>query len=213
MLTGHYAPAIALHRLTPTAPLWAYLLAAQAVDVAFMLLGLFNIESAALSNDVPRLVVTAGVWTHSLPATAAWSLAAAALTYAILRNARAAATIAACVASHWLTDYFVHTPDLPLGFTQHPAVGLGLWLHPPWAWALECGLLLAAAAFLAPTLQGTAKRRLWSLVIGLLVLQTLSEFVIPTPPTFAELAASALAVYTAVAWLGSRIDAAKAAAT
>ncbi len=205
MLAGHYAPALLAHRYVPGAPLWALLLAAQAVDVGFMVLGLFGIESAALSQHVPKLVVTAGVFTHSILATIVWSVVCG-LVAARLAGRKVGVAIGLVVASHWLTDLLVHTPDLPLGITQEPAVGLGLWLHPPWAWALECGLVVAAYAVLRPHLTAGSKRALGLLVGLLLLLQTLSEFVVPTPASFAELAASALAVYAAAAWLGWRVD-------
>ncbi len=200
MLAGHYAPALAAYRAVAGRkgpPLWVLLLAAQAVDVGFMLLGLFGVEAARLAPTAPKLVVTAGVWTHSLPATVAWSLALGLAAGRVWRGA--ALPVGLVVASHFGTDLLVHTPDLPVGFTQEPALGLSLWLHPPWAWALECALVLAATLWLVPALRARAARRAWLLCAALVTLQTLSEFVIPTPPSFGELAASALALYAAVA--------------
>lgn len=211
MLAGHYAPAFIAHRLVPRAPLWALLLAAQAVDVGFMLLGLFGIEGARLAGHEPRLVVTAGVWTHSLPATAIWAVTCGLLAARLLGSRSAGVAIGAVVASHWFADLLVHTPDLPLGLTQEPAVGLGLWLHPPWAWALECGLVLASCGWLALRLPATARRRALGLGAALVGLQTLSEFVIPTPPVFGQLAASALAIYAATALGGWSVDRARGA--
>ena len=205
MLAGHYAPALAAKRIFPSAPLWTLLLAAQAVDIGFMVLGLFGIEGARLSNEVPKLVVTAGVWTHSIPATVAWAIGCGALAGILRKDRKIGLAVGLVTASHFVTDLLVHTPDLPIGLTQEPALGLSLWLHPPWAWALECALLLGAMLWLAPTLKDKAKRRAWGLVVGLLALQTLSEFVIPTPPTFGELAASALALYGIVALGGVKV--------
>lgn len=202
MLVGHYAPALVAHRWAPAAPLWLLLLCAQAVDVGFMVLGLFGIESAALSQNVPRLVVTAGVWTHSIPATVVWAVGCAAVAGWALKDRRSAVAVGLVTASHFVTDLLVHTPDLPIGFVQEPALGLSLWLHPPWAWALECGLLIGATLWTLPVLARTAQRRVVALTAGLLLLQTLSEFVIPTPESFTELAVSALVLYAAVAAVG-----------
>lgn len=207
MLVGHYAPAFVARRLAPSAPLWLLLLAAQAVDVGFMVLGLAGIEGARLASEEPRLVVTAGVWTHSLPMTVVWAAVVGAAAWRTLGDRRASVAVGAVVASHWLTDLLVHTPDLPLGFRQEPAVGLSLWLHPPWAWALEVALLGGAAAWLAPALRPRERRRLAYLVGGLLLLQTASEFLIPTPTSFAELAASALLVYALVSGAGAWVEA------
>lgn len=198
MLVGHYAPALVAHRLAPTAPLWILVLAAQVVDVGFMVLGLLGVEAAALSPDEPRLVVTSGVWTHSIPATIAWAMLSGAVAWLATRDRRASLAIGAVVASHFVTDLFVHVPDLPVGFEQAPAVGFGLWLYPPLAWGLECALVVVAGAWLAARSDARARRRLWALVGGLVVLQTLAEFVIPTPSSFLAFAGSALGTYAAV---------------
>ncbi len=203
MLVGHYAPALLAYRASrgqAGAPFWVLLLAAQAVDVGFMLLGLVGVEGARLAQTAPKLVVTAGVWTHSVPATIVWSVVLGALAGRIWRGA--ALPVGLVVASHFAADLLVHTPDLPVGFSQEPALGLGLWLHPPWAWALECAFVLAATVRLAPAVQQRESRRLWVLCATLLGIQTLSEFVIPTPPAFGGLAASALALYAGVAAFG-----------
>lgn len=206
MLAGHYAPALMLHRTFANVPLWALMIAAQAVDIGFMVLGLFGIEGAQLSHHEPKLVVTAGVWTHSLPATVVWALAGGVLAAWLLRDRRAGIAIGLAIASHWLCDLLVHTPDLPLGFTQEPAVGLGLWLHPPWAWGLECGLLVLGTWWLRGGLKPAAVRVLLPAVGGLLVLQTLAEFIVPTPVEFAGLAASAMAIYILTPVVMWRVD-------
>lgn len=209
MLAGHYAPALIAARMAPKAPLWGLLLAAQAVDVGFMILGLAGIEGAALSPTAPRLVVTAGVWTHSVPMTVVWSVGIGVLAGVLARDRIVGTAVGITVASHWLADLLVHTPDLPLGLSQEPAVGLSLWLYPPLGWALECVLLAGAAAWLGASLEEPARRRLGIVVAGLIGLQTLSEFAIPTPGSFAELAASALVLYAAVAGAGAWVDRAR----
>ena len=35
------------------------------------------------------------------------------------------------VFSHWVLDFIVHAPDLPLLFENSPKVGLGLWTTGP----------------------------------------------------------------------------------
>ena len=39
--------------------------------------------------------------------------------------------------SHWILDFIVHPPDLPLLFRNSPELGLGLWTSGP-------GLILSA---------------------------------------------------------------------
>lgn len=200
MLVGHYAPALALRRLAPTVPLWGLLLAVQAVDVGFFALVFAGVESGSLDADrLPRLLVEHGVWTHSLLMSAAYA-AGCVVVGALMSRAREGAVIGAAVLSHWFADLVVHAPDLPLTLEQGSAVGLGLWTIPVAAWLLEVGLVLAAGHWLAAA--GGNRSRLRALVLGLVVLQTLSEFVIPLPPDDVALGITALPLYFAIAAAG-----------
>lgn len=206
MLAGHFAPAFALHRLRPTVPLWLLLLATQAVDVGFMVNVLADVESAQLrATQLPRLVVTRGVWTHSLLMTAVYAGAIVGVG-AIVGRVRAAAVVAAAMASHWVGDLLVHAPDLPLGLTQSPAYGFALWRWPLLAYGLELALLVAAGAWWINALPGPMRKRAVGLIAGLCALQTLSEFVVPLPPTDVDLAYAALPMFLLVALAGAWVE-------
>lgn len=60
-----------------------------------------------------------------------WALLAAGIAYLIYRDRRAASVIGLVVISHWVLDFIVHPPELPLLFTGSPLVGLGLWSTTP----------------------------------------------------------------------------------
>ena len=66
-------------------------------------------------------------YTHSLIGSMLWSIAAG-IAYYLLRKAdgTAAAIVGAAVFSHWVLDWLVHRPDLPL-YDDTFKVGLGLW--------------------------------------------------------------------------------------
>jgi len=51
------------------------------------------------------------------------------------------------VISHWLIDYLVHTPDLPLFFDGYK-VGLGLWQHPWLAFSSEVLMVVLGGIYL-----------------------------------------------------------------
>ncbi len=51
------------------------------------------------------------------------------------------------VISHWLIDYVVHTPDLPL-FLDSYKVGLGLWQHPGIAFSTEVLMVVLGGYYL-----------------------------------------------------------------
>lgn len=62
--------------VVPGVPLWQLVLAAQAVDIRFSVLAVAGLEGAAITPDeVPRQVVTAGHYTHSLLMSAVYLVA------------------------------------------------------------------------------------------------------------------------------------------
>jgi membrane-bound metal-dependent hydrolase YbcI (DUF457 family) len=69
-------------------------------------------------------------WSHSLFMTVVWSLMAAGIAYLFYHNRRISSIFGLVVMSHWLLDFLVHPPELPLFFGQSPIVGLGLWIAP-----------------------------------------------------------------------------------
>jgi hypothetical protein len=124
----------------------------------------------------------------------------------VTRNRRAGLAIGLVVLSHWFGDLLVHTPDLPLTLSQDSAVGFGLWTRPVLSWALEMILLAGAWAWARGAVIGRGRKAGDQLVVTLLVIQTLSEFVIPTPPDMVQLGISGLFLYAVVAYLGLRVD-------
>lgn len=189
MLAGHYAPAFLLKRMAPEVPLWALCVGVQAVDIGYMLLVLANVESATVDNArLPKFIVSHGVWTHSLLMTVVYGVACVVTGWA-MGHRRLGMIAAIAVTSHWVGDLFVHVPDLPLGFSDKPAVGLGLWTMPLAATLTECVLVAI-----------TAGRRYWILGATLIVLQVANDFVLPMDTNMHLLAVKALALYGGVAF-------------
>jgi hypothetical protein len=204
MFVGHYAPALVLRARVMDAPLWALFLAAQLVDVAFFLLCFPGVERFVdKPGEHPPFEVTSGVVTHSLAATPLWALGAF-VAGAAWRGARVGAALAAATASHWLLDLIVHVPDLPLGLTQQPAVGLGLWRRPLLSFGLEMVLLAGSYLLLRPRLAAHERARADRLVPAMALVQGLYHFqLVPLPPSQALMALGALAGFVllaAAAW-------------
>jgi hypothetical protein len=151
-------------------------------------------------------------YTHSLPAALLWGAGAGiAWRFVAGRDAREAAVVAGAVASHWVLDFLVHRPDLPL-WDDAAKVGLGLWEHRGLALALELGLLAAAAAFLARRVPASRPALPW-LVGALAVLQLASLFG-PAPGSPGSFALVALGLFLGVPlfarWLDGRAGEARA---
>jgi hypothetical protein len=115
------------------------------------------------------------------------------------REGRGAIVLAACVPSHWLLDYVMHRPDMPL-YPGGARYGLGLWNSLEVTLAKEFGMFaVGAAIYLSST---RAKDRtgviaLWSLLFGLASLYLASVFG-PPPPSVRVLAASALIMWVTI---------------
>jgi len=109
-------------------------------------------------------------WTHSLAAAIGWGILFAGVYFLRSRYAAGAVTLFFGVVSHWLFDFFVHRPDLPL-WPGGPKVGLGLWNYPRATIIVELvlftiGVMLYRDA--TEPLDRTGSVALWSLVIVLL---------------------------------------------
>src|SRR5918996_701101 len=133
MFVGHYGVSFAAKKFEPGISLWLLFVAVQWLDVVWAPLVLLGIERVRI---VPGYTATNPLdlyympYTHSLVAAIVWS-AAAAGAYHLLRRAtvRSSLLVGLAVLSHWILDFVVHRPDLPL-YDDTAKVGLGLWNQP-----------------------------------------------------------------------------------
>ena len=106
------------------------------------------------------------------------------------------------VISHWLMDFIVHRPDLPL-YSGSRLVGLGLWNY-RWATiALEVSMFaLAIWIFLRQTKAKTkiGSYGLWAFVILLLAAYAVVAFGPPPPTSKKAIALGALSSLVFIAW-------------
>src|SRR3954447_14744346 len=142
MFIGHNAVGFASKRAVPRVSLGWLMAAPMLVDLIWPIFLLLGIEHVRIRPGVTRLTPLDFYdypWTHSLAMSVVWAVAFALLYYAISRYGRGAFILALGVLSHWVFDFFVHRPDLPL-WPGGPKVGLGLWNHPIAELALEAAL-------------------------------------------------------------------------
>lgn len=205
MVVGHYAPAFAIKAMRPAIPLWLLFIAVQLVDVAWAALVLAGIEKLRI---VPGITASNPFdlyympYTHSLVAGVLWAVAASFLCKPLrgVRHWAAAAAIGAAVLSHWLLDWLVHRPDLPL-YDDAMKVGLGLWDYPALALSLEAFLLFGGMAlYLRRTRARNALGRWGPPAFGILMLSIqVTVFFGPPPTSSAATAMTALVSYAAFA--------------
>jgi membrane-bound metal-dependent hydrolase YbcI (DUF457 family) len=212
MFVGHYGPSFAIKSLRPAVPLWLLFIAVQFVDVLWAVLVLLGVEKVRI---VPGITASNPLdlyympYTHSLVAAILWSVAVAFVVWLLRRVATrsAAVWIGVAVFSHWILDFLVHRPDLPL-YDDTLKIGLGLWNYPVVALSLEAALLFGGMIlYLRVTTPINAIGRVGPPLFGVVMLAIQSYiFFGPPPVSPAAAAITALVSYVVFAvlaeWLG-----------
>lgn len=208
MFIGHYGVSFAAKKAAPSIPLWVLFLAVQLLDVfwaPFILIGLEKtriVPGITASNPFDLYYMP---YTHSLVAALLWA-AGAYIAFRLFQfrrgGSKGAVVLGLAVFSHWILDFVVHRPDLPL-YDDTAKVGLGLWNFPAAAFALEAATLFAGMWLYFGA--GYGPRR-GMLAFGLVMLAIQAYVFFGPPPVsdraFAWTALAAYAVFAAVAgWL------------
>ena len=127
MFIGHFGGALAAKKAAPRTSLGTLILAAQFIDLLwpiFLLLGLEHVRIAPGITKVSPFDFYDYPISHSLLMVVVWSVVLGGLYYAFRQYPRGAWIIALAVLSHWVLDFIVHWPDLPL-WPGGPRAGLG----------------------------------------------------------------------------------------
>ena len=182
MFVGHYGVSFAAKRVDRDIPLWVLFLAVQLLDVLWAPCILLGIEKVRI---VPGITASNPLnlyympYTHSLVAAVAWSLAGGLAYQLVAHPARrqSSVVVGLAVFSHWILDFLVHRPDLPL-YDNSAKVGLGLWNFPSLAFGLEAALLFGGIWL---CLRGRLARSIGTLVFGVVML-AIQAYVFFGPP-------------------------------
>ena len=208
MFVGHYGVSFVAKRSAPVVSLAALFLAVQLLDVGWSLFVLLGIEKVRI---VPGITATNPLdlyympYTHSLVAALLWATGAA-LVYRLATRPvtwRPALWIGTAVFSHWVLDFIVHRPDLPL-YDDSAKVGLGLWNYPMLSLVLEIVSLFGGLWWY---LASRPVKRMPFVIFGLVMLALQCYiFFGPPPPSDRAVAATALGSYAAFALIIQLID-------
>ena len=185
-------------------------IAVQLLDVIWAPLVLLGVEKVRI---VPGITASNPLdlyympYTHGLPAALAWSLVGG-IAYQLLArpsSARSSIIVGLAVFSHWVLDFIVHRPDLPL-YDNTMKVGLGLWNYPAVALCLEMFLLFGGIWL---CFRGRLATSVGTFVFGALMVALQAYLFFGPPPVSDKAAAwSALACYASFAlviwWLQDR---------
>lgn len=205
MFIGHFGVALAAKKVAPQTSLGTLILAAQFLDLLWPIFLLAGIEHVRIApgitktspfdfNDYPL--------SHSLLTTVLWAALFAGVYYFRRRNFRIAWILGAAVLSHWVLDFIVHRPDLPLFPGGQTWVGLGLWNSWTATIAVEVAFFGAGLwIYLSCTRARDAAGRygFWAL-IALLFLGWVSTLFAGAPPNVSAIAWGGLAMWLTVPW-------------
>lgn len=196
MFIGHYGVGLSLKKTARPLSLGLLFLAAQFLDLLWPTLLLLDVEHVQIITDKSQpipLVFTDYPYSHSLAMVLVWSVLFFIVYWLFTKDVRNALILGFAVLSHWILDFIVHLPDLPLYPGNSPKVGLELWRSPV-ATAIFEGLIFVIGIILY--LKATkAKNKTGVIVfwvlIGLLAVSHIANLFSPPPPSV-----------NAIAWAG-----------
>lgn len=196
MFVGHYGVSFAIKGANKSISLALLFLAVQLVDVLWAIFVMLGVEKVRITPGITAtnpLDLYYMPYTHSLVGALFWS-AVAFIGYKLARSraGNAALLLAAAVFSHWILDFIVHRPDLPL-YDDTLKMGLGVWNYPALAFALETTVLFAGVVIYLRSTRAVSVAGKYAVVafaILLLLLQAVVFFgAPPTSPLSAALTA------------------------
>lgn len=200
MLVGHLGAGLAAKAAAPRVGLGTLFVAALLLDIILWLFVILKLEGVVVPPDFETRHQLAFnfPWSHSLLGAVVWSAAAAAI-WAFAKGDRrlfafAPGVIAATVFSHWVLDFLVHPPEMPIWGPGSPSVGLDI--GQPLALYVELAVAaLGLTIFLVRIPLGIARR---ASVVGVVVLAaaltTFGAYSTSPPPDMLTLAGVSLLV-------------------
>ena len=206
MFVGHFALGMGAKKIVPEVSLGTLFLAGQFADLLWPTLLLAGVEVVRIQPGVTAvtpLVFVRYPYSHSLLALVGWAIAFA-LVYLALRRSRVAAavTLGALVLSHWLLDFVVHRPDLPLTPGGSERFGLGLWDSLPATLAVELLLFIAGVALYARSTEALDRQGRWGFwcLVAFLLIVYFANLFGPPPPNVNAVAWTTQAMWLLVLW-------------
>ena len=213
MLVGHLGAGLAAKAVAPRVGLGTLVASALLLDIVLWLFVILHVEGATVPGDFAarHMLAFTFPWSHSLVGALFWS-AGTAFVWTWSGGdgkyfAFAPGVISATVFSHWILDFLVHPPELPLWGPGAPSVGLGL--AQPTALIVEFAVAALGLGFflLRTTISAPRRVSIAGLVVITAVLTAVGAYN-ATPPgdilTVAGTSLLALFVIVTIAALADR---------
>ena len=204
MFIGHYSIGLASKKFAPRTSMGALIAAPILLDLLwpiFLLVGWEHVSISPNNNPFLRLQFDSYPISHGLVAVIGWATLFASIYFGFTRYLAGAIVIWIGVASHWLLDFIVHVPDLPL-MAHGRVYGLGLWNHRWLTLAIELAMFAVAIWTYQRETRAKDKIGLYAFlafVIVLLAAYAGAAFG-PAPPSVKKLAAITLLTWLMIPW-------------
>lgn len=189
MFLGHYGLALGAKKLAPKVSLGTLVFASLLIDLVWPILLLIGKEEVVISPGitvVTPLDFTNYPLSHSLLAVGIWALLLGVVYLIWKRSGASALLVGGLVVSHWLLDFLVHRPDLPLFPNDGSRYGLGLWNSLVATLVLEFGIFFIGLFIYWNSTHSRARIGsilLWGTTLLLAVIYLSSVFGPPPPDT------------------------------
>jgi uncharacterized membrane protein YhaH (DUF805 family) len=131
-----------------------------------------------------------------------WSLVVGGVYFARRGDRRSAVIVGLLVLSHWVLDFPMHAPDLPLWPGSSVKVGLGAWRSIPLTIVLELIVFIPGLVIYLRTTRARDRIgswALWAMVVFLLFI-FFSGFSSAPPPSERAIGYTALGIWLFVPW-------------
>ena len=205
MFIGHFAVGLGAKKAAPKVKLGTLFFAAQFLDLLWPLLLILGIENARISpgnTAFTPLDFYDYPFSHSLLTSIGWSIIIAGIYFYLRKNLRNSIIIGCTVFSHWLLDFLVHKPDLPIAPGIHTVLGLGLWNSIIGTVLVE-GFLFISAIYIyiraTKPIDRIGNYAFWGF-IAVLLISYIANIISPPPPNIKAVAYAGFAQWLFIAW-------------
>ena len=205
MFIGHFGAGLAAKKIDKKPSLGTMFLAAQFVDLLwpiFVILGIEKVKIDPGNTAFTPLDFISYPYSHSLLSVLIWAILFGLIYYLIKKNLKGSILLGALVLSHWVLDFIVHRPDLPLVPWSDFKVGLGLWNSVIFALVVELAIFTEGVNLYIKATKAKNKKGsigFWSLIALLLVIYFMNVFG-PPPPSVDAIGYAGLSMWLLVAW-------------
>jgi membrane-bound metal-dependent hydrolase YbcI (DUF457 family) len=204
MLLGHYGVALAAKRYAPQTSLGTLVFGAQWLDLLWPILlvaGVEHVEYEPGLMEASAFDFVSYPISHSLVMVMLWAVLIAGVYFARRKYRTGAIVVGALVISHWVLDFFMHRPDLPL-WPGSERYGLGLWRSLPITLAIEFVVLLVGIVMYVRAQPARDRVGTWALaaMIAFLIIIFIGNLYSPPPPNQMAIGFVSLGLWLFVPW-------------